>query len=142
MYDFDSSFALVDLKMARRELGFTEGVGGIEIWLTDPKQAEKLRDRLSQVLSFPYTVLTWRDLNANLFTALKLERLVFGIIMSLLIFVASFNIMGSLAMRVFDKRGDIAILRAMGARWGQIRKTFFLQGMTLSSIGAGLFCWR
>lgn len=132
LFDYDANFALLD------RAGGNEAVSGIEVWLQEPQAAEPFRDRLAQVLSFPYTVLTWHDLNYDLFSALKLEKLVFAIIVSLIILVASFNIMGTLAMRVLERRGDIAILRAIGASWRELRRTFFWQGITLSVLGAAL----
>lgn len=138
LYDYDASFALMDFGAAETLLGKTLKPNGLEIWLRDPKQAELFRSRLSENLSFPYTVLTWQDLNANLFGALQLERLVFSIIMGALILVASFNITGTLTMRILEQRGDIAILRAMGARWRQLRRLFFYQGLALGWSGCAL----
>jgi len=138
MYDYDASFALIDRRLAQETLGFGEEVSGVEIWLADADLAPELTSRLSDALSFPYTVLSWQDLNAHLFGALQLERLVFGLIMGILILVASFNISGTLTMRILEKRGDIAILRAMGASWRQLRRLFFYQGLALGWLGCGL----
>lgn len=138
MYDYDSNFALLSFETADKKLGIFNTVHGIEIWLRDPKLARPFVSRLKESLSFPYTVMAWQDLNAHLFGALKLERLVFAIIMGMLILVASFNITGTLTMRVLEKRGDIAILRAMGARWSQIRRLFLCQGLALGWIGGAL----
>lgn len=138
MYDYDAAFALVDRSVALQELGQETPLTGIEIWLRDPDQATVFTSRLSETLPFPYTVLSWQDLNAHLFGALKLERLVFSLIMGILILVASFNISGTLTMRILEKRGDIAILRAMGATWGQLRRLFFLQGLVLGWMGCGV----
>ncbi len=135
MYDYDSSFVLMDQQIAKDVLAHKQGSNGMEIWLHDPHQAAELSKDLSEHLAFPYSVLTWRDLNANLFGALQLERLVFSLIMGALILVASFNISGTLTMRILERRGDIAILRAMGARWSQIRSLFFLQGLVLGWTG-------
>lgn len=138
MYDYDSSFALIDRREAEQWLGENQAVNGIEIWLQDADKSIDFTSRLSDILSFPYTVLSWQDLNAHLFGALKLERLVFSLIMGILIMVASFNISGTLTMRILDKRGDIAILRAMGATWGQLRRLFFIQGLALGWLGCVL----
>jgi len=138
MYDYDSSFALIDRRAAEHLLGQNQAVNGIEIWLQDPDKSIDFTARLSDILGFPYTVLSWQDLNAHLFGALKLERLVFSLIMGILILVASFNISGTLTMRILDKRGDIAILRAMGATWSQLRRLFFIQGLVLGWLGCTL----
>jgi len=135
LYDYDASFALMDMQAAREFIDAHLMPNGVEIWLQDPKQAKLFSSQLSERLKFPYTVLTWQDLNANLFGALQMERLVFSIIMGALILVASFNITGTLTMRILDRRGDIAILRAMGARWQQIRRLFFYQGLALGWTG-------
>ena len=138
MYDYDAAFALVDRQVAREYLAGDTNLTGVEIWLQDPDQAQIFTSRLSETLPFPYTVLSWQDLNAHLFGALKLERFVFSLIMGILIMVASFNISGTLTMRILEKRGDIAILRAMGATWGQLRRLFFLQGLVLGWVGCGV----
>lgn len=138
MYDYDVSFALIDREVAARWLNISDEVSGLELWLKHPNLASDVKSRLSEHISFPYTILTWQELNANLFGALQLERLVFGIIMGILILVASFNIAGTLTMRILEKRGDIAILRAMGATWGKIRRLFFFQGLMLGWAGSAL----
>jgi lipoprotein-releasing system permease protein len=138
LYDYDATFALMDLAASEVLLGQSMRAQGIEIWLKDASSAEIFSSRLSQHLKFPYTVLTWRDLNANLFGALQLERLVFAIIMGALILVASFNITGTLTMRILEHRGDIAILRAMGATWRQLKRLFFYQGLALGWSGCSL----
>lgn len=138
IYDYDASFGLIDFAEAKDLLGISDEVNGLEIWLHDPNNSRSFSSRLSERLSFPYTILTWQDLNANLFGALKLERLVFALIMGILILVASFNITGTLTMRILEKRGDIAILRTMGSRWRQIRRLFFYQGLLLGWAGCAL----
>lgn len=135
IYDYDANLALIDFAVAKDFLRIEDEVDGLEIWLHDPNQAASFSSRLSERLSFPYTVMTWQDLNANLFGALRLERLVFAIIMGILVLVSSFNISGTLTMRIIERRGDIAILRAMGARWRQIRRLFFCQGLFLGWTG-------
>lgn len=138
IYDYDASYALIDMEDARSRFKLPEGIDGIELWLSDPSQAQSFKLRLAEQLAFPYTVMSWEDLNANLFGALQLERLVFAIIMGILILVASFNITGTLTMRILERRSDIAILRAMGARWQQIRRLFFVQGLVLGWTGCFL----
>ncbi len=135
IYDYDVSYALIDMTEARSRFKLPENADGVEIWLRDANQARSFQQRLAEQLAFPYTVMTWEDLNANLFGALQLERFVFAIIMGILILVASFNITGTLTMRILERRGDIAILRAMGARWKQLRRLFFCQGLVLGWTG-------
>ena len=80
-------------------------------------------------------------MNRNLFSALKLEKAVMFIILTLIILVAAFNIISSLIMLVMEKTRDIAILKAMGATDGSIRRIFVLQGFIIGILGTTLGCW-
>jgi lipoprotein-releasing system permease protein len=95
-----------------------------------------------------YQVLSWGQMNKNLFSALKLEKTVMFIILALIVLVAAFNIASSLIMMVLEKTKDIAILKAMGATRDSIRKIFVFKGMAIGIIGTAIgtlagvcLCW-
>ena len=112
------------------------GATGIEVKLKDVYQADRVRSELSKKLGPGYILRTWIEMNRNLFSALKLEKIAMFIILALIIFVASFNIISSLVMTVMEKKKDIAILKAMGARNRSIMKIFMAEGLTIGVFGA------
>jgi lipoprotein-releasing system permease protein len=89
-------------------------------------------------LGFPYWTKDWMRMNKNLFSALKLEKLVMFIILALIILVAAFNIVSSLIMVVMEKTKDIAVLKSMGATAGSIMKIFVLEGLIIGAVGTTL----
>ncbi len=138
MYEYDGSLAYVDLAVAQKLFKMNSAVNGIEIRLDDVDSANDVARVLTEKLGFPYWTRTWMQLNRNLFSALKLEKTVMFIILALIILVAAFNIASSLIMMVMEKTHDIAILKAMGATNGSIRKIFVFKGMAIGSIGTAL----
>lgn len=138
MYEYDGSLAYVDLAIAQKLFKMNAAVNGIEIRLADVDAANDVARVLTEKLGFPYWARTWMQLNRNLFSALKLEKTVMFIILALIILVAAFNIASSLIMMVMEKTHDIAILKAMGATNGSIRKIFVFKGMAIGSIGTAL----
>ena len=86
-------------------------------------------------LGSPYTVRHWKEVNRNLFAALKLEKIVMGLILSLIVMVASINIIGMLILVVMTRRREIAILRAMGSSSTQICSIFILEGVIIGIVG-------
>jgi lipoprotein-releasing system permease protein len=86
-------------------------------------------------LGFPYWTRDWTEMNHALFSALKLEKVVMFIILTLIIFVASFNIVSSLIMKVMEKHKDIAILKSMGATSAQVLRIFVFGGIMIGAVG-------
>ncbi len=141
MYEFDNTLAYVDLATAQQFLGIGDVVTGIEMKLLDIYDAQKIAERLRAELAYPYYVRDWMQMNHSLFSALKLEKVVMFIILTLIILVAAFNIVSSLIMMVMEKTRDIAILKAMGATTARIRKIFIMEGLMIGVSGTilGLF---
>ncbi|MCU0588451.1 MAG: lipoprotein-releasing ABC transporter permease subunit [Syntrophobacteraceae bacterium] len=141
MYEFDNTLAYVDLATAQQFLGLGDVVTGVEMKLTDIYDAQKVGDKLRAQLAYPFYVRDWMQMNHSLFSALKLEKVVMFIILTLIILVAAFNIVSSLIMMVMEKTRDIAILKAMGATTARIRKIFVLEGLMIGVSGTvlGLF---
>jgi len=138
MYEYDQTFAFIDLKDAQKMLRMDDSVSGIDIRVKDIYKAKDIAEKLISKLGFPYWARDWMQMNKNLFRALKMERLVMAIILILIVLVAAFNIASSLIMLVMGKTRDIAILKAMGATTKSIRKIFVFSGMVIGSIGTAL----
>ena len=102
----------------------------IEIYLDDPIKANSLKNKI-QKINENYFVYTWSDLNRSLFSALKVERNVMFIILTLIVIVAAFNIISGLTILIKNKTKEIAILKTLGLSNKSIRKTFFLTGLTI-----------
>jgi lipoprotein-releasing system permease protein len=138
MYEYDQTFAFINLKDAQKMLRMGDSVSGIDIRVTDIYKAREIADRITSKLGFPYWARDWMQMNQNLFRALKMERWVMAIILILIVLVAAFNIASSLIMLVMGKTRDIAILKAMGATNKSIRKIFVFNGMVIGGIGTVL----
>tara|TARA_A100001015_G_C14989409_1_gene713145 strand:+ start:328 stop:1560 length:1233 start_codon:yes stop_codon:yes gene_type:complete len=102
----------------------------IEIYLSDPLKANSYKNKI-QKINENFFVYTWSDLNKSLFSALKVERNVMFIILSLIIVVAAFNIISGLTILIKNKTKEIAILKTLGLSNESIKKTFFLTGLTI-----------
>jgi len=138
MYDFDSSFAYIHLNDAQKLLRMGDAVSGVEVRVADIYKAREIAGAIIDQIRYPYYARDWIQMNKNLFRALKMERFVMFIILTLIILVAAFNIASTLIMMVMGKTRDIAILKAMGATEKSIRKIFVFNGMVIGLIGTGL----
>ena len=138
MYEYDQTFAYIHLHDAQRLLRMGDAVTGLEIRADDIYQAREVADAIVARLGSAFYARDWMQMNRNLFKALKLERRVMFIILTLIVLVAAFNIASSLIMMVMGKTKDIAILKAMGATDRSIRKIFILNGMVIGVLGTGI----
>ena len=136
MFEYDSTLGFVTLPAARDLLGLPEGrISGIELTVADLYQADRVAERLQQELGSPFYVRHWMEMNANLFAALKLEKIGMFLVLAMVVLIASFSIVTSLVMLVMEKTRDIAILMSMGATRGMIRRIFILQGTIIGAVG-------
>ena len=138
LYEFDAKFAFMSISEAQSFFNLPEAVTGLEIRLTDFWKARQVGDVIANELGWPYRALAWMDLNRNLFSAMKLEKLVMFIIVSLIIMVAAMNIFSTIYMMVMDKRKSIAILKTMGASNRRITKVFVAPGLYIALLGSFL----
>ena len=136
MYEYDSSLAYISLRAAQRFLGFGDRATGIEARVDDIYAADKVARVIGKALGgYPYWSRDWMRMNRNLFSALKLEKIAMFIILTLIILVAAFNIVGTLIMVVIEKTRDIAILKSMGATRRSIMKIFMIEGLVIGLVG-------
>lgn len=136
MFEYDSSLGFVALPAARQVLGLPEGrISGIEVTVKDVYEADAVASTLEDALGRPYYARHWMEMNANLFAALKLEKVGMFILLAMVVLIGSFSIVTSLVMLVMEKTRDIAILMSMGATRGMIRRIFMLQGTIIGVVG-------
>ena len=138
MYDYDASLVYVALPDAQQFLGLDQGVSGIEARVDDVYHATGIARTLEQQMGFPYRARDWTEINRNLFAALKLEKVVYFIVLCLIVVVAAFNIFAMLMMVVKEKRKDIAILKSMGAPNAWIGRIFMFKGLVIGVVGTVL----
>ncbi|MCI5137830.1 MAG: ABC transporter permease, partial [Candidatus Electrothrix sp. AR1] len=145
MYEYDSTIGFVTLETARRLVGIDDdGVQSLELRVKEIDKADAVAAAVRQHIGPSYLVRDWKQVNQNLFAALKLEKIGIFIALALIILVASLNIISTLVMVVMEKNKDIAILKSMGASTGSIMRIFFYQGAvigftgTVLGVGAGL----
>ena len=140
MYEYDTNLAYVSLRAAQRLFNMKNVVTGIEVKISNIFQAGKIAQTIQNELGFPYLTRDWMEMNKNLFSALKLEKLAMFIILVLIILVAAFNIISTLVMMVMEKNKDIAILKSMGATSRSILSIFILEGLIIGLVGTILGC--
>ena len=140
MYEYDANLSFILLKAAQKFFSMKNGVSGIEVRVADIEQAGNIASVIQNKLGFPYLVRDWMRMNRNLFSALKLEKIVMFIILILIIFVAAFNIVSTLFMLVMEKAKEIAILKSMGASCSSIIKIYSYQGLVIGLVGTFLGC--
>ena len=128
--EFDQNIVFLNLRDALSIFDKEDKDQNIEIYLNDPLKADKYKKRI-QELNQNYFIYSWADLNKSLFSALRVERNVMFIILSLIIVVAAFNIISGLTILIKNKTKEIAILKTLGLNNKSIKKTFFLTGLTI-----------
>jgi len=135
MYEYDRSFAFIHLQDAAKLFREGEGVTGVRLKLDDMFQAWRVAQNLTTRLDGLYSVRDWTQQHSNFFRAVKTEKLVMFIILSLIVAVAAFNLVSTLVMVVTDKQADIAILRTLGASPKLVMTVFMVQGLAVGVIG-------
>ncbi len=140
VYDYDKAFVIMPIEDAQTLLMLGDAVGMVEVETVDPDKVGQILAPLAASVTGQAVVADWQSMNAGLFEALSVERVVMFVILSLIILVAVFNILSSLIMLVRAKTRDIAILRTMGASRRSLMKIFMTVGVTIGGLGtvAGL----
>jgi len=138
MYEYDRGVALVHIKDAAKLFRLDDNVTGLRLKLDDIFDAPLIARNLSAELPLDYRVEDWTRQHANFFRAVKTEKRVMFIILTLIVAVAAFNIVSTLVMVVTDKRADIAILRTLGASPRSIMAIFIIQGIVIGLMGTAL----
>jgi lipoprotein-releasing system permease protein len=135
LYEYDASLAYTSLAAAQEFAGLGDRVSGVEVKLDDPFDAKSIGRSIMAVAGPGLWVRDWMGMNRNLFAALQLEKLALFVIVTIIVLVAGFAIIGHLVLLVAEKRKEIGILKAMGASAGSIGGVFLVAGMLIGVVG-------
>ncbi|MDZ7290485.1 MAG: lipoprotein-releasing ABC transporter permease subunit [candidate division KSB1 bacterium] len=149
LYEYDDNVAFIGIPEAQQLFEMGNKVSGIEVKLSDMNLADDIAQLIEDRLGgYPYTTITWFDMNKNLFSWMQFEKWIAFIVLSLIILVAAFNIISTLIMVVLEKTKEIGILKSMGATNESIMRIFVYQGAVAGVIGGALglilgytICW-
>lgn len=136
--DFDKGLAVANMHDMQRVLRMGDGVTGVRLRLHDMDQSWDVARDLAVSLGGPFRVSDWTSENANMFRALKMEKTIMAILLSLIIAMGAFNLVSSQVMLVTDKQADIAILRTLGLTPRGVMQVFVVQGTLIGVIGTVL----
>lgn len=131
----DSGLAFVNVRDAGRLYRRGDYIDGVRLRVHEPLRAEAVASRLKNNLGAAYTVKSWGDELGSLFTAMRMEKIVIGLLLGIVIAVAAFNIVANLVLMVAEKRKDIAVLRSMGMRARSVMQVFMIQGSSVGALG-------
>lgn len=139
MWEYDQKFSFTSIEGAQKLSGDTGKIAGYELETASLYRAPKISRELEQDLGgYPWLLKSWQDLNGALFDALKLEKFVMGLLLSIITIVASFSIISILTLIVLEKAKEIAILKSMGAKDAMILGIFATEGFTIGTSGVAI----
>lgn len=138
LYEIDNTTVITNLKSAQKMFELGDRVTFIQVYLKDSFKAEEVAAEMRDIFPPQLQVITWKDLNASLYSALKLEKTILFFTLTLIIVVASLNIVAGLILLVIQKTKDIGILLSYGATPRIIKQIFFIQGSIIGIIGTTL----
>lgn len=134
--EYDAGLTFISLEYGQFLLGYKNTFQGYEIKLDDIDKSFKMKDKLQSLINNNvFEISTWYDFHKDLYSVMQIERWVAYILLSLIVAVATFNILGSLSMTVIEKKRDIGILRAMGVKENSIKKIFMYEGLMVGIFG-------
>ena len=149
MHEYDSSFIFMPFDVAGKLFGMRERASGLEIYTADPQNIAVIRTLVADKIGKELRAFDWLQRNRTFINALRVERNVMFLILTLIILVAAFNIISSMIMLVRSKNADIAVLRTMGASSGTVMRVFLMTGASIGVVGTMtgtviglLFCWK
>lgn len=136
MYEYDNSLVYVSLRNAQKIFGLdNDKITGYQLKIKNVYQADRLTNKLEKMLGSSFWVRSWTSLNRNLFSALKLEKIMMFVVLTLIVLVATFNIFSTLTLMTMEKIKDIAILQAVGAKRKSILRIFLYEGLGIGILG-------
>lgn len=146
--EYDQKYMIVPLRFARELLEYDKQLSALEIKIDKTSDAVKVQKQLQALLGDKYSVKNKYQQEELLFKIMKSEKLAVFLILSFILLIATFNVIGSLSMLIIDKKKDIAVLKSLGASNQTIRNIFFTEGMMITLFGAllglilgGIVCW-
>jgi lipoprotein-releasing system permease protein len=147
-YEYDARWLFLDLREAQALIGSSRAANLVEVKLRDGADLSRVVSEIGRRTDHRYAVSDWRDMNRQLFSMLKIQQLVLFIVIGLIVFVSTFNIVSTLIMTVHEKRKEIGILVSMGAEQRSIRRIFLWYGAMVGLVGTAtgvllgvIVCW-
>jgi lipoprotein-releasing system permease protein len=147
-YEFDARWLFIDLVEAQELFGLGRDANLVEVKLVPGADLDRVTQEIETRTANRYTISDWREMNRQLFSLLRLQQMVLFIVIGLIVFVSTFNIVSTLIMTVHEKRREIGILASMGAESGMLRRVFIWYGTIVGVAGTGagvlfgtLVCW-
>src|SRR5205807_4871240 len=147
-YEYDAKWIFIDLADAERLLGAKGAANLLEVKLADGASLDGVIAGIGRQTGHRFSVNDWRDINHMLFSMLRLQQFVLFIIIGLIVFVSTFNIVSTLIMTVHEKRKEIGILSSMGAESGTVSRIFVWYGTMVGLLGTAtgmllgvVICW-
>ena len=134
--DFNSKYIIVSIDQARNLIAVPHAINSIEIGIDSLYSVDKVKNEIQGLIGEEYSVKTRFEQNEFLFKSINAEKWITLLILSLVIILAIFNVMGSLTMLVIDKKKDVFVLKSMGANQNQIKLIFWLEGFLISAFGS------
>ncbi len=138
MHQYDGSIGYLPMQDLQKMIGIGNLATGLEVRLHDADTTETISQKILQQIGFDYWANHWKLMHRNLFSMLALQKLVMYVILTLIILVAAFNVASALIMMVREKTKDIAILKAMGATRGSLKKIFLGKGVAIGIVGISI----
>jgi lipoprotein-releasing system permease protein len=134
--DFDTKYVILPIRFVKKLLEYDKEITGIEIWLTKTSDHEKIQKEIISQTGPGYKVKNRFQQQETLYKIMKSEKWAIFLILSFILFIATFNVIGSLSMLILDKKHDIAVLQCIGASQPTIKSIFLTEGMMISFFGA------
>ena len=135
MFDYDMNLVFTSIEGAQTFYQVEGLAGGIGVKVDNVHRANKIKRQIQEAIGYEYWVRSWSDLNKNLFSALKLEKITMFVILTLIVVVVCFNIASTLIMMVMEKTKDIGILKSIGATNSSVRNIFVMNGFFIGALG-------
>ena len=135
--DFDNKYAITNLNFVKNQIGFAiDEYSAVEIKLNDPSNLSTIQKQLADLLGSNFKVQSKYEQNSSLYNTMKIEKWAIYAVLTLILFIAAFNMISALTMLVLEKKKDISVLQSMGADKAMILKIFLSEGLLLAAIGA------
>jgi len=134
--DFDEHYVITNIEFVKRLVGLgPDEYSGAEVSIPDPRQVPAIKEIIARQLGNAYKVQTRYQQNQGLYSVMSTEKWVIYIVLTLILIVAAFNMVGALTMLVWEKQKDIHVLKALGANDGMIQRIFLSEGLLLALMG-------
>lgn len=146
--EFDNKYIITNIDFAKQIFGYDQEISSVEIGISENTDVERVKEKIVQILGKNFNVENRFEQQELLYKIMKSEKWAIFLILTFILIIAAFNVIGSLSMLILDKKKDIKVLQSMGANLGLIKKIFLFEGALISVLGAflglllgSLICW-